>query len=80
MLNPTYLRLAFATALILLVNVSGDTQPVSSDRILGPIDAAKTAVVTGQVLNDLYFEDRMAEMRAALLAARKKPPTDFEDL
>src|ERR1700686_5418674 len=42
--NPTYLRVALASTLILAFAVSGDTQPVSRDRI-GSIDAAQTASV-----------------------------------
>ncbi len=45
MSNHTYLRLALAVALIFTFAASGDTQPVSRDRILGPIDAAQTAAV-----------------------------------
>src|SRR5258708_6411899 len=44
-MNPTYPRFAVALALTLVFATAGDTQPVSRDRILGPIDAAQTAVV-----------------------------------
>ena len=47
MLNQTYLRLPFVAALIFVFTASGDTQPASSDRIRGPIDAAQTAAVKG---------------------------------
>lgn len=45
MLNSTSLRVAFAAALILTFASSGDTQPVSRDRILVPIDSAQTTAV-----------------------------------
>src|SRR5216683_6589515 len=47
MLSQTYVRLSFAVALSFLFAVSGDTQPAARDRILGPVDAAQTAVVKG---------------------------------
>ena len=47
MLKQPYLRLPFALALILAFTAAGDTQPASRDRILSPIDAARTAVVKG---------------------------------
>ena len=47
MLNQTYVRLAFAVTLIFVFTTSGGTQPVSRDRILGPVDAAQTAAVKG---------------------------------
>jgi subtilase family serine protease len=43
--NSTYLRAALALPLILAFTVTGGTQPVSRDRILGAIDAAQTAAV-----------------------------------
>lgn len=43
--NHTYLRLAFAVALVFTFAASGDTQPASKDRILGPVDASQTAAV-----------------------------------
>ncbi len=45
MLNPIYVRLPFAIALIFAFTTTAGTQPASTDRILGSVDAAQTAVV-----------------------------------
>jgi subtilase family serine protease len=47
MRNQTYHRLPFVVALIFVFTAPGGTQPVSRDRIRGPIDAAQTAAVKG---------------------------------
>jgi subtilase family serine protease len=47
MLKQMYVRGAFAVAVILIFTASGGTQPAPRDRILGPVDAARTAAVKG---------------------------------
>src|SRR5258708_28570643 len=46
MLNPIYVRLPFAIALIFAFTTTAGTQPASTDRILGSVEHAQTAEVT----------------------------------